>query len=277
MTFTPKYHLTGETRWLSNGVRLSRLIAARSFGSVKKGDRGGWVESPENLSHEGNCWIAGDAAVWGYATVGDDALVQDRAEVHGHCHIFGSASVGDRADLADRVYVYDSAVIGGFSRLRGHCVICQRGQVICQRLEPGTSRAHIEGDAIIRGRALVCGRAWVRGFAVIEGEARVCESARVWDNTLIWGSPVIRGGALIGDDAHIMGSACIEDAARVVGAARVGGKTTLCGRSFVTGGAMLFSGETIRDEVISGEGLRAAALRPPRGVRAARSGDARKQ
>ena len=62
MTFTPKYHLTGESRWLSNGVRLSRLIAARSFGSVKKGDRGGWVESPENLSHEGTCWIAGDAA-----------------------------------------------------------------------------------------------------------------------------------------------------------------------------------------------------------------------
>ena len=63
-----KYELTGETK-KSCTKTLHRIRALRDFGSVRAGDLGGWVESEENLSHEGDCWVYGHAQVHGDAQV----------------------------------------------------------------------------------------------------------------------------------------------------------------------------------------------------------------
>ena len=41
-----------------------RIRALKDFGDVKAGDLGGYVNSEENLSHEGNCWIYDDAKIY---------------------------------------------------------------------------------------------------------------------------------------------------------------------------------------------------------------------
>ncbi|WP_375664594.1 hypothetical protein [Bartonella sp. CL162QHHD] len=69
-----KYELTDDTVDLGP-FKLHRIRALRSFGKVKKGDLGGWVESEENLSHEGNCWISGLGAVFGGGRLRGDHLV----------------------------------------------------------------------------------------------------------------------------------------------------------------------------------------------------------
>ena len=43
------------------GVTLFRVKALISFGTVKKGDLGGYVEKEDNLYHSGNAWVSGDA------------------------------------------------------------------------------------------------------------------------------------------------------------------------------------------------------------------------
>ncbi len=40
-----------------------RIKALKSFGNVKKGEIGGYVESEDNLSQEGDCWISDNAIV----------------------------------------------------------------------------------------------------------------------------------------------------------------------------------------------------------------------
>ena len=50
-------------------------MACKDFGRVKKGDFGGLIESENNLSHEGNCWVFVRARVSGDARVYDDAVV----------------------------------------------------------------------------------------------------------------------------------------------------------------------------------------------------------
>ena len=62
---------------------LHRIIALRDFGSVKKGDVGGFVESENNLSQKGNAWVYGNALVFGDAQVSGDALVFGDAKVYG--------------------------------------------------------------------------------------------------------------------------------------------------------------------------------------------------
>ena len=51
-----KYELTRETKVI-DGVELHRIKALNSFGSVEKGDLGGWIESEKNLSQDGDAWV----------------------------------------------------------------------------------------------------------------------------------------------------------------------------------------------------------------------------
>lgn len=47
-----KYELTDKTMEINNRT-LFRIRALRDFGNVKAGDLGGFVETEDNLSHEG--------------------------------------------------------------------------------------------------------------------------------------------------------------------------------------------------------------------------------
>jgi len=76
MTTKKKYKLGKKE---ANG--LHRVIALRSFGTVAKGEVGGFIEKEANLSHEGNAWVSGDARVFGNVRVYGDALVSGRFDV----------------------------------------------------------------------------------------------------------------------------------------------------------------------------------------------------
>ena len=81
-----KYELTNETREFYGRV-LHRIRALKDFGSVRAGDLGGWVETEDNLSQFGACWVYGDAQVCGSARVYGDALVYGNAVITGCMHI----------------------------------------------------------------------------------------------------------------------------------------------------------------------------------------------
>ncbi len=46
-----------------------RIKALRSFGDIREGAVGGFVEKEENLDHCGDSWVSGDAGVFGDARV----------------------------------------------------------------------------------------------------------------------------------------------------------------------------------------------------------------
>ena len=74
-----KYELTSETKVI-NGVELHRIKAIEFFGSIEKGDLGGWIESEKNLSQDGDAWVGGDATVFGNATISGNAKVRKTAD-----------------------------------------------------------------------------------------------------------------------------------------------------------------------------------------------------
>jgi len=100
-----KYKLTDETK-IASGTTLRRIEALRDFGIVKSGDLGGWVESENNLSHNGNCWIYNDALVSGDAKVFDDARVFGYARVYGNARVFGNARVYGHAWVCDNTRIH---------------------------------------------------------------------------------------------------------------------------------------------------------------------------
>ena len=67
-----KFELTTDTKMFL-GRKLFRIKALISFGNVKAGDMGGYIEKEENLSQSGNAWVSGNAKVYGNAEVSGDA------------------------------------------------------------------------------------------------------------------------------------------------------------------------------------------------------------
>ena len=92
-----KYELTTDTK-IVLGKKLFRIKALVSFGNVKAGDLGGYVERENNLSHEGKAWVYGDAKVYGKAWVSGNAKVFGDAWVYGNAEVSGNAEVYGNAD-----------------------------------------------------------------------------------------------------------------------------------------------------------------------------------
>lgn len=82
-----KYILTDITMEYV-GHKLYRIKAVKDFGDVHEGDLGGWVETEDNLSQFGNCWIY------------DNAKVCENANVHGEAIICGGAKIESDEDYA---------------------------------------------------------------------------------------------------------------------------------------------------------------------------------
>lgn len=100
-----------------------RVVALCDFDDVKVGEIGGFIESEKNLSHEGNCWIYGEARVFG------DALVYENARVSGDAQVFGSALVSGDALVFGTAWVFESARVSGDARISEDAWVCGEARV----------------------------------------------------------------------------------------------------------------------------------------------------
>ena len=100
-----KYKFTDEVKIVA-GVTLRRIRALTNFGDVEKGDLGGWIETEENLTQDGDAWVYGDAWVTGNAEVSGDARVSGNALVYGDARVSGNARVYGDAWVTGNARVY---------------------------------------------------------------------------------------------------------------------------------------------------------------------------
>ena len=151
-----KYKLTDETINL-NGVTLYRIEALKYFGEIKKGDKGGFIESENNLAHEGDAWVSDNAHVYGNACVFDNSQVYGNAFVSGYAQVYGDAFVYGNAWLYDNTRVCGYARVADNARVYGDANVCDDSSVFGSALV--YDNAHVYGDALVRGYACVRGDA----------------------------------------------------------------------------------------------------------------------
>ena len=167
-----KYKLTEESIDF-RGTTLYRIEALKDFGDVKKGDKGGFVESENNLSQEGDCWIYDNAKVYDCAYVCDNAKICGNARVYDNAKVFGNAKVYGDAYVWGNAEVYDNVEIG---------------------------------DDVI-----ICDNAEVFGNAKVYGNAKVCDNAQVYDNAKVWDNAKVYCDAEVCGNAQISGNAEIKN------------------------------------------------------------------
>ncbi len=163
-----KYELTKESMMIQ-GRELFRIKALVSFGNVKEGEMGGYIEKEDNLSQNGNSWVSGYAKVYGNATVEEYAVVCGKAIVKENAAVGGNALIDGDAIVRENAIVDGNAWVIGNAEVRGH--------------------------AAVGGYAIVGGHAVVEEYAVVDGNARVRETA------VVRGKATVSGTAVVGRDA----------------------------------------------------------------------------
>ena len=94
-----KFELTSITiEW--KGRKLFRIKAVKSFGDVKADELGGYIESEDNLSQDGNSWIYDDAKVYDNAKIFGNAHVRNNVEVFGNAKVYDDAEVFGNAKVS---------------------------------------------------------------------------------------------------------------------------------------------------------------------------------
>ena len=157
-----KYKLTEESISYF-GKTLYHIEALKDFGNVKKGDKGGYVQSEENLSQEGNCWIYDNAKVFDSAVVYGNAKVFDNAQVFGNATVYGNALVYGNAKVFDDAKVYDGAKVYSDAIVSNNAIVVNKA-IVC-------GNAKVFGNAVIYDNAIVCGNAQVCGDAEIKNNS----------------------------------------------------------------------------------------------------------
>ena len=175
-----KYKLTDETI-VFDGRILHRIEALKDFRNVRKGDKGGWVERKNNLSHLGNCWIYGDAKAYGDARVADEARVYDRAIIRDNAEVNANAYISSEAILSGDAIASDDAMIFGRAIITGKSIILGTTIVFDDAyITNSTIKCHSVSDKT------VIMDSYVNGGIVISGEITI-------RNTPLYGSFGLKG------------------------------------------------------------------------------------
>ena len=172
-----KYRLIPEDCKINYGRKLYRIEALKDFGVVKAGELGGYIESENNLSFDGEAWVCENAEVF------DDARICNDALINGNARIYGNAIVSNKA------------AVGGNALIYGNALICDE---VCVY-----DKAYVYGNVLVCNNAIIRGNAVVSGNARIEGNALICENARVYGNVMIRGNATIYSNAVLGDNVII--------------------------------------------------------------------------
>lgn len=186
-----KYKITDETtKYL--GRTLHRIEALCTFNDVKIGDKGGFIESENNLLQEGTCWVYNNAKVLEQAIVSGDACIYDNAVIRGNALVYDNAEVATRATVRGNAKVYGNACISE------NVIITGEAQVF--------DNADIKEDAIIRGNAKVY------GYTEIYGNSHITDYVEIYDNAVIKDRSYIYGKSKVSNHAIVFGNADIKDA-----------------------------------------------------------------
>ena len=162
-----KYKLTESTIQIETGFaeeesyRVCRIQALKDFGDVKAGDIGGFIQSEDNLSQEGDCWVYDDSVVYGKAMVHGDAKVMNNSEVYNNAVVCGNSTI-IKSRVYENAYIMDKASICN-SSCYGHSYVIGNAIVTNSSIN---DVAYICGDAHVSN-------IWAGGNITISGDAYI--------------------------------------------------------------------------------------------------------
>lgn len=215
-----KYEILKDLSITVNGSEIYRIKALKDFGDVEVGEMGGFVSSEENLSHEGPCWIYGDAMVYHKAKVKDNAIARD------YVHVFNNARVMENAIVEGHARVSDDSTVFGNARVKDNANVFGRSVI--------HGFAIVQDNATVFEQARVCGEALVKDYAQVSGHIMVSRG-KIGNSVVLFGIGEINFDISARDDWTFYRNPCVDS-----GFVTASTKTDVWNYRFFTGTAEEF-------------------------------------
>ena len=214
-----------DTKECWDGVKSHVMYRIQN---LKTGELGGYIESEDNLSHEGSCWVGEQAQVAGNVRITGDAIVTGQAQVYGNVTVQDGVRICDtayvsavnRGDYHPKISLYDRVLVAGHARVIDDVAMFGAVQVL--------DNARIEGGhGTHTWRVLLRDYAIVRDFAQVEQNSVVCNNAHLSDHARVKGSSIIAEFAKIKEqsiiiDSNVTGEALILAKSKIINCALSG-------------------------------------------------------
>lgn len=190
-----KYELIQEDSITIDGFKLFRIRALKDFYVINKGELGGYVESEDCLSHNGDCWISGNAKVYNASKVIENAQIEDNAVLTDGSMASGSALIKDNAVVKHFSTVKDVTTVSGNAVIDSSTV---------------SFNAKVTDDASVHHHTLI------KGYSRISGKAKIYDAVTdgltiISGESFIGAKHVFLHNVEIVDDAKIMTSGFYSD------------------------------------------------------------------
>lgn len=226
--------------------RIRALIDIPEHG-VNAGDLGGYVYGEYVLSHEGSCWVGGDALAVSYMRYQDQTIIDD-ASVTGNA--FVTQRVSGNARISGNANVQVS--IGGKSDISGNCKI---------------SSGDIYGTLVAKGNVRIMnGKFFINNNSSVLLDGDVCVDVDNEDKPFIHttaGDKVEIKGKVNLSNVTIKGSCHIDAEVNLEGVSFKGDNTILgkpqikpnvifTGRNFISGDSLIPPGFHVHDVRLTG-------------------------
>ena len=190
-----KYEILKDQAITMNGSTIYRIKALKNFGDVEAGDMGGFVESEDNLSHEGPCWIYGDAMVYHKAKVKDNAIVRD------YVHVFNNARVMENAIVEGHARVSDDSTVFGNARVKDNANVFGHGII--------HGFAIVQDNATVFEQARICGETIIKDYAQVSGHIMVSRG-EITNSVVLFGIGEINFDISAKDDWTFYRNPCVD-------------------------------------------------------------------
>lgn len=112
-----KYILLLEDTKIIFGKKLYRIKYLKDCGWTEENKLGGYVESEDNFSQDGDCWIGERACVF------DGGRVEEMARVYGTCWVYENSIIRGNASVFDFATIRKSSIVMGNAKVFGSYVL----------------------------------------------------------------------------------------------------------------------------------------------------------
>ena len=162
-----KYELTENHIKIDENTKLYQIRALKSFyidefTEIKTGQLGGYVESEENLSQQGSCWIYNNVKIRGNVKVYESAILCGAVRAYGNAKIHGECNIGGD------IFITGNAEIKGEARIAAGGEIT--GNTVIERMPYITGNVYIAGDTLISGNVEIYGRCNIKNGKILKQE-----------------------------------------------------------------------------------------------------------
>lgn len=181
--FEDKYMITNIKH---NKYEYYRIKSLKYFSDVRVGDVGGFVQSYDNLSQDGDCWIYDDAMVLDNAKITESAVVRDDADIEDDVQVSGNAEVYGKAELRDKVIISGNSKIYDKCKIEDSCDVTGNVEVY--------GESQLSDNVKLYDNAKVYGFAKIHGFSELFDNVEICGTAEVYGYSKIGGSQIIKDG-----------------------------------------------------------------------------------